>query len=165
MRNLYKHIGSAFMAALLPLTAAAQSPLESGHSIMVGDDTYDMTDIYQIAFVDKATFGSTSQVTAPSVVKLLKQAPNMRIWAKLLDATGWGAKMVPDAKAEKAFAEKYKAYAGTYPNNTGTRTPFQAYRRQGFTLLPRPMKCLTKSGVCPCRYMMKPHKALQTGRP
>ena len=36
------------MAALLPLTAAAQSPLESGHSIMVGDDTYDMTDIYQI---------------------------------------------------------------------------------------------------------------------
>ena len=134
MRNLYKHIGSAFMAALLPLTAAAQSPLESGHSIMVGDDTYDMTDIYQIAFVDKATFGSTSQVTAPSVVKLLKQAPNMRIWAKLLDATGWGAKMVPDAKAEKAFAEKYKAYAGTYPNNTGTRTPFQAYRRQGFTL-------------------------------
>ncbi|WP_337773098.1 hypothetical protein [Prevotellamassilia timonensis] len=122
------------MAALLPLTAAAQSPLESGHSIMVGDDTYDMTDIYQIAFVDKATFGSTSQVTAPSVVKLLKQAPNMRIWAKLLDATGWGAKMVPDAKAEKAFAEKYKAYAGTYPNNTGTRTPFQAYRRQGFTL-------------------------------
>ena len=48
MRNLYKHIGSAFMAALLPLTAAAQSPLESGHSIMVGDDTYDMTDIYQI---------------------------------------------------------------------------------------------------------------------
>lgn len=134
MRNLYKHIGSAFMAALLPLTAAAQSPLESGHSIMVGDDTYDMTDIYQIAFVDKATFGSTSQVTAPSVVKLLKQAPNMRIWAKLLDATGWGAKMVPDAKAEKAFAEKYKAHAGTYPNNTGTRTPFQAYRRQGFTL-------------------------------
>lgn len=134
MRNLYKHIGSAFMAALLPLTAAAQSPLESGHSIMVGDDTYDMTDIWEIAFVDKATLGSTPQVTAPSVVKLLKQAPNMRIWAKLLDATGWGAKMVPDAKAEKAFAEKYKAYAGTYPNNTGTRTPFQAYRRQGFTL-------------------------------
>lgn len=134
MRNLYKHIGSAFMAALLPLTAAAQSPLESGHSIMVGDDTYDMTDIYQIAFVDKATFGSTSQVTAPSVAELLKQAPNMRIWAKLLDVTGWGAKMVPDAKAEKAFAEKYKAYAGTYPNQTGTRTPFQAYRRQGFTL-------------------------------
>ena len=122
------------MAALLPLTAAAQSPLESGHSIMVGDDTYDMTDIWEIAFVDKATLGSTPQVTAPSVVKLLKQAPNMRIWAKLLDATGWGAKMVPDAKAEKAFAEKYKAYAGTYPNNTGTRTPFQAYRRQGFTL-------------------------------
>lgn len=58
----------------------------------------------------------------------------MRIWAKLLDVTGWGAKMVPDAKAEKAFAEKYKAYAGTYPNQTGTRTPFQAYRRQGFTL-------------------------------
>lgn len=134
MRNLYKHIGSAFMAALLPLTAAAQSPLESGHSIMVGDDTYDMTDIWEIAFVDKATLGSTPQVTAPSVVKLLKQAPNMRIWAKLLDATGWGAKMVPDAKAEKAFAEKYKAYAGTYPNQTGTRTPFQAYRRQGFTL-------------------------------
>lgn len=130
MRNLYKHIGSAFMAALLPLTAAAQSPLESGHSIMVGDDTYDMTDIWEIAFVDKATFGSTSQVAAPSVVKLLKQAPNMRIWAKLLDATGWGAKMMPDAKAEKAFAEKYKAYAGRYPNNTGTRTPFQAYRRQ-----------------------------------
>ena len=122
------------MAALLPLTAAAQSPLESGHSIMVGDDTYDMTDIWEIAFVDKATLGSTPQVTAPSVVKLLKQAPNMRIWAKLLDVTGWGAKMVPDAKAEKAFAEKYKAYAGTYPNNTGTRTPFQAYRRQGFTL-------------------------------
>lgn len=134
MRNLYKHIGSAIMAALLPLTAAAQSPLESGHSIMVGDDTYDMTDIWEIAFVDKATFGSTSQVAAPSVVKLLKQAPNMRIWAKLLDATGWGAKMMPDAKAEKAFAEKYKAHAGTYPNNTGTRTPFQAYRRQGFTL-------------------------------
>lgn len=134
MRNLYKHIGSAFMAALLPLTAAAQSPLESGHSIMVGDDTYDMTDIWEIAFVDKATLGSTPQVTAPSVVKLLKQAPNMRIWAKLLDVTGWGAKMMPDAKAEKAFAEKYKAYAGTYPNNTGTRTPFQAYRRQGFTL-------------------------------
>lgn len=134
MRNLYKHIGSAFMAALLPLTAAAQSPLESGHSIMVGDDTYDMTDIWEIAFVDKATLGSTPQVTAPSVVKLLKQAPNMRIWAKLLDATGWGAKMMPDAKAEKAFAEKYKAYAGRYPNNTGTRTPFQAYRRQGFTL-------------------------------
>ena len=122
------------MAALLPLTAAAQSPLESGHSIMVGDDTYDMTDIWEIAFVDKATLGSTPQVTAPSVVKLLKQAPNMRIWAKLLDATGWGAKMMPDAKAEKAFAEKYKAYAGRYPNNTGTRTPFQAYRRQGFTL-------------------------------
>ena len=122
------------MAALLPLTAAAQSPLESGHSIMVGDNTYDMTDIWEIAFVDKATFGSTSQVAAPSVVKLLKQAPNMRIWAKLLDATGWGAKMMPDAKAEKAFAEKYKAYAGTYPNNTGTRTPFQAYRRQGFSL-------------------------------
>lgn len=120
MRNLYKHIGSAFMAALLPLTAAAQSPLESGHSIMVGDDTYDMTDIWEIAFVDKATLGSTPQVTAPSVVKLLKQAPNMRIWAKLLDATGWGAKMMPDAKAEKAFAEKYKAYAGRYPNNTGT---------------------------------------------
>lgn len=134
MRNLYKHIGSAFMAALLPLTAAAQSPLESGHSIMVGDDTYNMTDIYEIAFVDKATLGSTPQVTAPSVAKLLKQAPNMRIWAKLLDATGWGAKMKPDAKAEKAFAEKYKAYAGTYPDNTGTRTPFQAYRRQGFTL-------------------------------
>lgn len=134
MRNLYKHIGSAFMAALLPLTAAAQSPLESGHSIMVGDDTYDMTDIWEIAFVDKATLGSTPQVTAPSVVKLLKQAPNMRIWAKLLDATGWGAKMMPDAKAEKAFAEKYKAYAGRYPNNTGTRTPYQAYRRQGFTL-------------------------------
>lgn len=134
MRNLYKHIGSAFMAALLPLTAAAQSPLESGHSIMVGDDTYDMTDIWEIAFVDKATLGSTPQVTAPSVVKLLKQAPNMRIWAKLLDATGWGAKMMSDAKAEKAFAEKYKAYAGRYPNNTGTRTPFQAYRRQGFTL-------------------------------
>lgn len=134
MRNLYKHIGSAFMAALLPLTAAAQSPLESGHSIMVGDDTYDMTDIWEIAFVDKATLGSIPQVTAPSVVKLLKQAPNMRIWAKLLDATGWGAKMMPDAKAEKAFAEKYKAYAGRYPNNTGTRTPFQAYRRQGFTL-------------------------------
>ena len=122
------------MAALLPLTAAAQSPLESGHSIMVGDDTYDMTDIWEIAFVDKATLGSTPQVTAPSVAELLKQAPNMRIWAKLLDVTGWGAKMVPDAKAEKAFAEKYKAYAGTYPNNTGTRTPFQAYRRQGFTL-------------------------------
>lgn len=101
---------------------------------MVGDDTYDMTDIWEIAFVDKATLGSTPQVTAPSVVKLLKQAPNMRIWAKLLDATGWGAKMMPDAKAEKAFAEKYKAYAGRYPNNTGTRTPFQAYRRQGFTL-------------------------------
>lgn len=134
MRNLYKHIGSAFMAALLPLTAAAQSPLESGHSIMVGDDTYDMTDIYEIAFVDKATLGSTPQVTAPSVVKLLKQAPNMRIWAKLLDATGWGAKMMPDAKAEKAFAEKYKAHAGTYPNNTVSSTPFQAYRRQGFTL-------------------------------
>lgn len=134
MRNLYKHIGSAFMAALLPLTAAAQSPLESGHSIMVGDDTYDMTDIYEIAFVDKATLGSTPQVTAPSVVKLLKQAPNMRIWAKLLDATGWGAKMKPDAKAEKAFAEKYKAHAGTYPNNTVSSTPFQAYRRQGFTL-------------------------------
>lgn len=134
MRNLYKHIGSAFMAALLPLTAAAQSPLESGHSIMVGDDTYDMTDIWEIAFVDKATLGSTPQVTAPSVAELLKQAPNMRIWAKLLDVTGWGAKMVPDAKAEKAFAEKYKAYAGTYPNNTGTRTLFQAYRRQGFTL-------------------------------
>lgn len=134
MRNLYKHIGSAFMAALLPLTAAAQSPLESGHSIMVGDDTYDMTDIWEIAFVDKATLGSTPQVMASSVVKLLKQAPNMRIWAKLLDATGWGAKMMPDAKAEKAFAEKYKAYAGRYPNNTGTRTPFQAYRRQGFTL-------------------------------
>lgn len=134
MRNLYKHIGSAFMAALLPLTAAAQSPLESGHSIMVGDDTYDMTDILEIAFVDKATLISTPQATAPSVVKLLKQAPNMRIWAKLLDATGWGAKMKPDAKAEKAFAEKYKAHAGTYPNNTGTSTPFQAYRRQGFTL-------------------------------
>lgn len=134
MRNLYKHIGSAIMAALLPLTAAAQSPLESGHSIMVGDDTYDMTDIYEIAFVDKATLGSTPQVTAPSVVKLLKQAPNMRIWAKLLDATGWGAKMKPDAKAEKAFAEKYKAHAGTYPNNTVSSTPFQAYRRQGFTL-------------------------------
>ena len=134
MRNLYKHIGSAIMAALLPLTAAAQSPLESGHSIMVGDDTYDMTDIYEIAFVDKATLGSTPQVTAPSVVKLLKQAPNMRIWAKLLDATGWGAKMKPYAKAEKAFAEKYKAYAGTYPNNTVSSTPFQAYRRQGFTL-------------------------------
>lgn len=134
MRNLYKHIGSAFMAALLPLTAAAQSPLESGHSIMVGDDTYDMTDIYEIAFVDKATLGSTPQVAAPSVVKLLKQAPNMRIWAKLLDATGWGAKMKPDAKAEKAFAEKYKAHAGTYPNNTVSSTPFQAYRRQGFTL-------------------------------
>lgn len=122
------------MAALLPLTAAAQSPLESGHSIMVGDDTYDMTDIWEIAFVDKATLGSTPQVTAPSVVKLLKQAPNMRIWAKLLDATGWGAKMKPDAKAEKAFAEKYKAHAGTYPNNTVSSTPFQAYRRQGFTL-------------------------------
>ena len=122
------------MAALLPLTAAAQSPLESGHSIMVGDDTYDMTDILEIAFVDKATLISTPQATAPSVVKLLKQAPNMRIWAKLLDATGWGAKMKPDAKAEKAFAEKYKAHAGTYPNNTGTSTPFQAYRRQGFTL-------------------------------
>lgn len=134
MRNLYKHIGSAIMAALLPLTAAAQSPLESGHSIMVGDDTYDMTDIYEIAFVDKATLGSTPQVAAPSVVKLLKQAPNMRIWAKLLDATGWGAKMKPDAKAEKAFAEKYKAHAGTYPNNTVSSTPFQAYRRQGFTL-------------------------------
>lgn len=134
MRNLYKHIGSAFMAALLPLTAAAQSPLESGHSIMVGDDTYDMTDIWEIAFVDKATFGSTPQVTAPSVAELLKQAPNMRIWAKLLDATGWGAKMKPDAKAEKAFAEKYKAHAGTYPNNTVSSTPFQAYRRQGFTL-------------------------------
>lgn len=134
MRNLYKHIGSAFMAALLPLTAAAQSPLESGHSIMVGDDTYDMTEILEIAFVDKATLGSTPQVTAPSVAKLLKQAPNMRIWAKLLDATGWGAKMKPDAKAEKAFAEKYKAHAGTYPNNTVSSTPFQAYRRQGFTL-------------------------------
>lgn len=134
MRNLYKHIGSAFMAALLPLTAAAQSSLESGHSIMVGDDTYDMTDIWEIAFVDKATFGSTPQVTAPSVAELLKQAPNMRIWAKLLDATGWGAKMKPDAKAEKAFAEKYKAHAGTYPNNTVSSTPFQAYRRQGFTL-------------------------------
>lgn len=134
MRNLYKHIGSAFMAALLPLTAAAQSPLESGHSIMVGDDTYDMTDIWEIAFVDKATLGSTPQVTAPSVAELLKQAPNMRIWAKLLDATGWGAKMKPDAKAEKAFAEKYKAHAGTYPNNTVSSTPFQAYRRQGFTL-------------------------------
>lgn len=134
MRNLYKHIGSAFMAALLPLTAAAQSSLESGHSIMVGDDTYDMTDILEIAFVDKATLISTPQATAPSVVKLLKQAPNMRIWAKLLDATGWGAKMMPDAKAEKAFAEKYKAHAGTYPNNTVSSTPFQAYRRQGFTL-------------------------------
>lgn len=134
MRNLYKHIGSAFMAALLPLTVAAQSSLESGHSIMVGDDTYDMTDILEIAFVDKATLISTPQVTAPSVVKLLKQAPNMRIWAKLLDVTGWGAKMVPDAKAEKAFAEKYKAHAGTYPNNTVSSTPFQAYRRQGFTL-------------------------------
>lgn len=134
MRNLYKHIGSVFMAALLPLTAAAQSPLESGHSIMVGDDTYDMTDILEIAFVDKATLISTPQATAPSVVKLLKQAPNMRIWAKLLDATGWGAKMKPDAKAEKAFAEKYKAHAGTYPNNTVSSTPFQAYRRQGFTL-------------------------------
>lgn len=134
MRNLYKHIGSAFMAALLPLTASAQSPLESGHSIMVGDDTYDMTDILEIAFVDKATLISTPQATAPSVVKLLKQAPNMRIWAKLLDATGWGAKMKPDAKAEKAFAEKYKAHAGTYPNNTVSSTPFQAYRRQGFTL-------------------------------
>lgn len=134
MRNLYKHIGSAIMAALLPLTAAAQSPLESGHSIMVGDDTYDMTEILEIAFVDKATLGSTPQVTAPSVAKLLKQAPNMRIWAKLLDATGWGAKMKPDAKAEKAFAEKYKAHAGTYPNNTVSSTPFQAYRRQGFTL-------------------------------
>lgn len=94
------------MAALLPLTAAAQSPLESGHSIMVGDDTYDMTDIWEIAFVDKATLGSTSQVAAPSVVKLLKQAPNMRIWAKLLDVTGWGAKMVPDAKAEKGFCRE-----------------------------------------------------------
>lgn len=134
MRNLYKHIGSAFMAALLPLTAAAQSSLESGHSIMVGDDTYDMTEILEIAFVDKATLISPPQATAPSVAELLKQAPNMRIWAKLLDVTGWGAKMVPDAKAEKAFAEKYKAYAGTYPNQTGTRTPFQAYRRQGFTL-------------------------------
>lgn len=134
MRNLYKHIGSAFMAALLPLTAAAQSSLESGHSIMVGDDTYDMTDILEIAFVDKATLISTPQVTAPSVAELLKQAPNMRIWAKLLDATGWGAKMKPDAKAEKAFAEKYKAHAGTYPNNTVSSTPFQAYRRQGFTL-------------------------------
>lgn len=134
MRNLYKHIGSAFMAALLPLTAAAQSSLESGHSIMVGDDTYDMTDILEIAFVDKATLISTPQATAPSVVKFLKQAPNMRIWAKLLDATGWGAKMKPDAKAEKAFAEKYKAHAGTYPNNTVSSTPFQAYRRQGFTL-------------------------------
>lgn len=134
MRNLYKHIGSAFMAALLPLTAAAQSPLESGHSIMVGDDTYDMTEILEIAFVDKATLGSTPQVAASSVAKLLKQAPNMRIWAKLLDATGWGAKMKPDAKAEKAFAEKYKAHAGTYPNNTVSSTPFQAYRRQGFTL-------------------------------
>lgn len=134
MRNLYKHIGSAIMAALLPLTAAAQSPLESGHSIMVGDDTYDMTDIYEIAFVDKATLGSTPQVAASSVAKLLKQAPNMRIWAKLLDATGWGAKMKPDAKAEKDFAEKYKAHAGTYPNNTVSSTPFQAYRRQGFTL-------------------------------
>ena len=122
------------MAALLPLTASAQSPLESGHSIMVGDDTYDMTDILEIAFVDKATLISTPQATAPSVVKLLKQAPNMRIWAKLLDATGWGAKMKPDAKAEKAFAEKYKAHAGTYPNNTVSSTPFQAYRRQGFTL-------------------------------
>ena len=122
------------MAALLPLTAAAQSPLESGHSIMVGDDTYDMTEILEIAFVNKATLGSTPQVTAPSVAKLLKQAPNMRIWAKLLDATGWGAKMKPDAKAEKAFAEKYKAHAGTYPNNTVSSTPFQAYRRQGFTL-------------------------------
>ena len=122
------------MAALLPLTAAAQSSLESGHSIMVGDDTYDMTDILEIAFVDKATLISTPQATAPSVVKLLKQAPNMRIWAKLLDATGWGAKMMPDAKAEKAFAEKYKAHAGTYPNNTVSSTPFQAYRRQGFTL-------------------------------
>lgn len=134
MRNLYKHIGSAFMAALLPLTAAAQSSLESGHSIMVGDDTYDMTEILEIAFVDKATLGSTPQVAASSVAKLLKQAPNMRIWAKLLDATGWGAKMKPDAKAEKAFAEKYKAHAGTYPNNTVSSTPFQAYRRQGFTL-------------------------------
>ena len=134
MRNLYKHIGSAFMAALLPLTAAAQSSLESGHSIMVGDDTYDMTEILEIAFVDKATLISPPQATAPSVVKLLKQAPNMRIWAKLLDATGWGAKMKPDAKAEKAFAEKYKAHAGTYPNNTVSSTPFQAYRRQGFTL-------------------------------
>uniref|UniRef100_UPI004028AF5B hypothetical protein n=1 Tax=Prevotellamassilia timonensis TaxID=1852370 RepID=UPI004028AF5B len=122
------------MAALLPLTAAAQSPLESGHSIMVGDDTYDMTEILEIAFVDKATLGSTPQVAASSVAKLLKQAPNMRIWAKLLDATGWGAKMKPDAKAEKAFAEKYKAHAGTYPNNTVSSTPFQAYRRQGFTL-------------------------------
>ena len=122
------------MAALLPLTAAAQSSLESGHSIMVGDDTYDMTEILEIAFVDKATLISPPQATAPSVVKLLKQAPNMRIWAKLLDATGWGAKMKPDAKAEKAFAEKYKAHAGTYPNNTVSSTPFQAYRRQGFTL-------------------------------
>lgn len=136
MRNLYKHIGSAFMAALLPLTAAAQSPLESGHSIMVGDDTYDMTEILEIAFVDKATLISTPQATAPSVAKLLKQAPNMRIWAKLLDATGWGAKMKPDAKAEKAFAEKYKAHAGTYPKIVGISisAPFQAYRRQGFTL-------------------------------
>ena len=63
------------MAALLPLTAAAQSPLESGHSIMVGDDTYDMTEILEIAFVDKATLGSTPQVAASSVAKLLKQAP------------------------------------------------------------------------------------------
>lgn len=136
MRNLYKHIGSAFMAALLPLTAAAQSPFETGHSIMVGDDTYDMTEILEIAFVDKATLISTPQATAPSVAKLLKQVPNMRIWAKLLDATGWGAKMKPDAKAEKAFAEKYKAHAGTYPKIVGISflAPFQAYRRQGFTL-------------------------------
>ena len=94
------------MAALLPLTAAAQSPLESGHSIMVGDDTYDMTDIWEIAFVDKATLGSTPQVTAPSVVKLLKQAPNMRIWAKLLDATGWGCQDGAGRKSRKGFCRE-----------------------------------------------------------
>ena len=119
---------------LLPMAAAAQSTLESGHSIMVGDDTYDLTDIYEIAFVDKATFNNSTAGLAPSIAKLLQQAPNMRIWAKLFDATGWKAKIKPDAKAEKAFTEKYKAYAGTNPNYTGTSTPFQACRRQGFTL-------------------------------
>ena len=41
--------------------------------------------------------------------------------------------LIPNSR-EKAFAEKYKAHAGTYPNNTVSSTPFQAYRRQGFTL-------------------------------